>query len=283
MDEAQAAGGFGIFLKSRRARIQPSDVGLSSYGARRVPGLRREELAMAAGISPTYYTRLEQGHPAQVSVEVLERLACALHLGEDERQHLFDLSRTHHPAPSPPPTRAIRPGLRQLLDALQNVPAVILDRSTDVLAWNVGGHTLLAPDLPYEAPSQPTTRPNMLRLIFLDGASRSLYPAWGEEASRAVAALRLTFGRFPEDATLISLIGSLEAQSPDFKVLWAGQGIAACQTGTKAFDHPTAGSFELDFEVLHLPDLKGERLITYTAPAGSRGAAALKILTAHNG
>jgi len=276
MNEAQAAGVFGTFLKSRRARLQPSDVGLSSYGARRVPGLRHEELAMAAGISPTYYTRLEQGYPVQVSVEMLTRLARALRLSEAERQHLFDLSRTHHPGPSEQPAGDVRPGLRQLLDALLGVPAVIMDRYTNILAWNAMGHTLLVPRLPFAAPNDAASRPNLTRLIFLDEPTRALYPQWRQEASRAVASLRLASGRFPEDDAMTALIRSLEAQSPEFAELWAGQAIEACQTGEKTFSHPSAGAFTLNFEVLHLPDQQGERLMTYTAAPGSRGAAALK-------
>src|SRR6266545_1404028 len=184
MEEKTALG---EFLRSRRSGLKPEDVGVTSHGARRVPGLRREELAQLAGVSLTYYTRLEQGQSTSASEAVIDGLARALNLSDDERTHLHNLAR---PAPrrrrktTRPAT--VRPGTRRLIDAITEVPAIALGIRTEVLTWNPLGHLLLAGHLDVDAPARPADRPNLTRMLFLDPHHRDLYPRWQDEAARAV-------------------------------------------------------------------------------------------------
>ncbi|MCM2577624.1 helix-turn-helix domain-containing protein [Streptomyces meridianus] len=270
----------GDFLRSRRAALQPEDVGLSSYGGRRrVPGLRREELAMLAGVSITYYTRLEQGQSLNASDSVLDALARALRLNADEHAHLRDLARPargrRRPAERP---EQIRPATRRLVETMGHVPAVVLDRRADVLAWNPLGHALLAGHLPPDGPDRPGERPNLLRLLFLDPHTRELYPEWTDEARTALASLRLVAGRHPDDRRLAELIGHLSMQSPVFTDLWARHPVRSCISGVKRFHHPTVGPMELAFENLQFGDESGHRMLLYSAEAGSPSEAALGLL-----
>jgi transcriptional regulator with XRE-family HTH domain len=264
--ETRRARDLGEFLRTRRARLTPDDVGLTSYGARRVPGLRREELAMLAGVSVTYYTRLEQGQSVNASDSVIEALARALCLDTDERAHLRDLARPTPPKRwrTPPPV-SVRTRTRTLIDAMGDVPAVLMGRSSEVLAWNRLGHSLVAGHVPFDAPFDEANRPNLTRMLFLDPHTRALYADWREEAARAVASLRLVAGRFQEDRDLAELIGELSIASDEFARLWAGHPVANCISGTKRISHPEVGELELGFEVLQLPDGAGHRLLTYTA------------------
>lgn len=269
----------GEFLRLRRAGIQPDDVGLLHHGVRRVPGLRREELAMLAGVSLTYYTRLEQGLGANASDAVLDSLARALRLSADERSHLFDLAR---PAKKPGrrgPSRpdAARPGTIRLVQAMTGVPAVVLGRLGDVLAWNPLGHRLVAGHLDFDAPAAPETRPNLHRLLFLDPQTRELYSRWPEEASRAVASLRLLAGR-ADDGALAALIGELTLHSEEFARLWSRHPVQNCVSGVKLFRHPELGEVELSFEVLDSPDDSGHRILLYTAEPCSPAEESLKLL-----
>lgn len=181
----------GQFLRSRRDRLTPKDAGVLSYGRRRVPGLRREELAQLAGVSVTYLTRLEQGQSQNASNAVVDALARALHLDPDERAHLFALA---YQAPAKR-SRASKPeaaksGAEQLLHAMGDVPAVLLGRFNDILAWNRAGHLLLAGHLDRSGPSRSIDRPNQIRMLFLDEHTRDLYIDWRDEAALAVASLR---------------------------------------------------------------------------------------------
>lgn len=269
----------GEFLRSRRAALRPDDVGIASYGSRRVPGLRREELAQLAGVSATYYTRLEQGHSTNASESVIDALARALGLTEDERAHLHDLAR---PAPakrrrSPRPATARR-GTRQLINAIGDVPAVVLGRRNEVLAWNALGHLLLAGHLDVAAPDRIADRPNLTRMLFLDPHHRDMHINWEDEAVRAVASLRLVAGRYKEDRELAELIGDLSMRSPEFARLWSRHPVANCVSGTKHFRHPEVGEIELEFEVLHLPDDSGHRVLMYSARPDGSSAAALQLL-----
>ncbi|MEV4999917.1 helix-turn-helix transcriptional regulator [Nocardioides sp. LML1-1-1.1] len=273
---------FGQFLRQRRAALRPAEVGLVDYGTRRVPGLRREEVALLAGVSVTYYTRLEQGHSVNASESVLGSLARALALTPVERQHLFDLAGVR----DRPATRTgttpdfARPGTVRLLDSMAAVPALLLGKRTEVLAWNALGHALVAGHLDPRGPEQPDVRPNLTRLLFLDGATRALYPDWATEAARAVASLRLLSGRFADDPPLASLIGELTLKSPEFARMWAEHPVDSCMSGTKLLRHPVLGDLELDFEVLSVPDDSGHRMLTYTAAPDSRAGRVLARLLA---
>ncbi len=270
----------GEFLRTRRAQLRPEDAGLTPYpGRRRVPGLRREELALLAGVSATYYTRLEQGHSANASDGVLDALARALRLTGDERAHLYDLARPARPgrAPQHRPAKA-RPATRQLIDAMPQVPAAVLDRGNDVLAWNALGHALLAGHLDPTAPDRPADRPNLTRLLFLDPHTRELHARWEEDARTAVAALRLAVGRYPEDRRLAQLVGQLAIQSEEFAAMWARHPVRDCAVGSKSFRHPLVGPLELQFESLPLSDGTTHRLLLYSAAPGSPSAAALALL-----
>lgn len=272
----------GNFLRTRRARLQPEDVGLVSYGARRrVPGLRREELAQLAGVSVAYYTRLEQGQSHNASDGVLDALARALRLSPDERAHLRDLARPARARrrPAVRPDKA-RPGTLQLLAALGDVPAVALGRRFEVLAWNPAGHALVAGHLDFDSPGRPLDRLNTQRLLFLDPHTRELYPDREAETRRAVAALRMAAGQHPDDQQLAGLIGELSMKSAEFSALWTRHAVSNCSFGVKSFHHPLVGAMELDFEMLQTPDASGQGLLMFTARAGSPSEAALRLLAA---
>jgi transcriptional regulator with XRE-family HTH domain len=269
----------GDFLRTRRAALQPADVGLRGFGARRVPGLRREELAMLAGVSATYYARLEQGLSTNASEQVVDALARALDLDADERAHLHALAR-----PAAPARRraarpdVVRPGVLRLVESLPDTPAVVLGRRSEVLGWNALGHRLVAGHLAFDAPQRPAARPNTARMLFLDAHTRELHPRWEVEAERAVSSLRVLAGRSPQDEELTRLVGELTVQSPEFARLWARHPVANCVSGTKHLHHPEVGDLELHFEVLSPPDESGHRVLLYTADEGSPSAAALDLL-----
>ena len=271
----------GEFLRSRRDRLTPEVAGVRSYGRRRVPGLRREELAQLAGVSVTYLTRLEQGQSQNASDAVIDALARALRLDPDERAHLFALAR---PAPAKRRRRSPRPevpkpGATQLLHAMSEVPAVLLGRFNDVLAWNRAGHRLLAGHLDPDAPDRPADRPNTVRMLFLDEHTRDLYADWRDEAALAVASLRYVAAQFPDDRRLAELVGELSMNSPEFARLWAKHAVKLCTSGTKRLRHPAVGELTVGYEVLHLPEGDGQRLLTHTAEPGSASASALRLLT----
>lgn len=269
----------GDFLRSRRAALRPEDVGISPHPARRrVTGLRREELAMLAGVSITHYTRLEQGRALSPSDSVLESIARTLRLTEDEVAHLKTLARPTTPAPPASRVAHASQATRQLLTAMTDVPSLALDRRNDILAWNRLGHALLAAHLPSEAPDTPATRPNLTRMLFLDEAYRALFPDWTGEAGLAVASLRLVAGRRPDDRALAELVGQLSMNSPEFSSLWSRHPVRTCTSGTKHLHHPLVGRMHLTFETLDIPGPSGQRLIAYTAEPGSPSEAALRLL-----
>ncbi|WP_030422931.1 helix-turn-helix transcriptional regulator [Streptomyces sp. SCSIO 75703] len=271
----------GDFLKSRRAALRPEDVGITaSPTRRRVTGLRREELAMLAGVSITHYTRLEQGRVTSASDSVLQAIARTLRLTDDETAHLKDLARPAHAALRPAPPRVEHAGAsaRQLLSAMADVPALVLDRRNDVLAWNRLGHALLAGHLDATSPDTPATRPNLTRMLFLDEQYRELYPNWNEEAQLAVASLRLVAGRHPDDRALAELVGQLSMKCDRFASRWARHPVRTCTSGVKHLRHPLVGTMDLSFENLVIPGTSGQRLIAYTAEPGSPSEAALRLL-----
>ncbi|MFI6847136.1 helix-turn-helix transcriptional regulator [Kitasatospora sp. NBC_00085] len=274
----------GEFLRTRRARLQPEDVGLTTYGTRRrVPGLRREELAQLAGVSITYYTRLEQGQSRNVSDEVLDAIARALRLDADERAHLRNLARPGRSAKGRAAAERFeraRPAVRQLIAAMVDVPAVVVGRRNEVLTWNPLGHALLAGHVDLAAPERPADRPNLSRLLFLDPRTRELYPHWETEARAQVAFLRLAAGRYQEDRQLAEVIGELSMKSAEFAALWSRHPVHDCLFGTKEFRHPVVGELELDFEALPLPEASGHRMLLFSTAPGSSSEAGLRLLAA---
>ncbi|WOH17509.1 helix-turn-helix transcriptional regulator [Paenarthrobacter sp. GOM3] len=269
----------GEFLRVRRAALQPEDVGLLNYGIRRVPGLRREELAMLAGVSNTYYTRLEQGQSTNASEAVVDAIARALNLNSDERAHLFNLARprTTKRRTLSKPDKA-RPGTLRLIQSMAGTPAVVLGRRSEVLAWNRIGHRLVAGHVDFNSPGNPAIRPNMTKMLFLDQHTRELYTRWREEATRAVSSLRLVAGNSTDDPELASLVGELTMNSEEFAGMWARHPVENCMSGLKYMHHPEVGDLELNFEVLTPPDDSGHRILMYAADPGSPAAEALQLL-----
>jgi transcriptional regulator with XRE-family HTH domain len=265
-------GELGQFLKSRRALVRPEDVGLQAYGRRRVPGLRREELAQLAGVSVDYYVRLEQGRAGHPSEGVLDAIARALRLDDTERIHLFDLTRPVRRRRASP-TERVRPEVRRLLDALPGLPAMVIGRRMDVLAWNQ-----LAAALIVDWGTLPREHRNSARHFFLDEGARDLYVDWEESARATVGWLRLAAGRHPDDAGLAELIGELSMRSEDFRRLWPRHDVREKTHGTKRLQHPIVGPLTLDYESLSLSGDGDQTLVLYTAEPGSESETALRLL-----
>ena len=264
------------FLTSRRARLKAADVGLPDYGARRVQGLRREEVAVLAGVSLPYYTRLERGDVAGVSDSVLDALARALRLDEAERAHLFDLARAVQPLAPPPRRRTskhlIRPAVLQILDAIAGVPAILTNDRQDLLAANDLARALFADVL--DGPEHA----NSARFIFLDPRARDLYPDWSSVARDFVGALRSAAGRNPDDRALSDLVGELSTRNEDFRQLWARHDVRYHVSGVKRLHHPDVGEMELRYEGLEVVHDSGLTIYVYTAEPGTRSAEALGLL-----
>ncbi|WP_067812421.1 helix-turn-helix transcriptional regulator [Actinomadura kijaniata] len=266
----------GEFLRSRRARLRPADVGLPDSGRyRRVPGLRREELAQLAGVSVAYLTRLEQGRSPNVSDEVLDAIARALRLTGAERAHLEHLARRQHrPRPAPPPRQQVRPALRELLASLDGVvPAYVAGRRSDILAWNPLVSAVFG-----DWDRMPPEERNCARLIFLNPDYRALFVDWEAQAAEIVAALRLDAGRHPDDPRLVRLVGELSVKSADFRRLWARHDVKENAHGLKHLRHPLVGELKLSLETLRLPADPDQALILYHAAPGSPTAENLRLL-----
>jgi transcriptional regulator with XRE-family HTH domain len=265
------------FLTSRRARITPEQAGLASYGPRRVAGLRREEVAVLAGVSVPYYTRLERGHINGVSDSVLGALAGALQLDDAERAHLFDLARAAQPTPSRPrrrrPKQHVRPELQWTLDAITRAPAFVGNERLDILAANQLGRALFS-EL-YAAPARPV---NTARFVFLDPRAEATFGDWDRAASETAAILRSAAGRDPHNRDLSDLVGELATQSEAFRTRWAAHNVRFHNTGVKHFHHPVVGDLHLTYNRLDLPADPGLTLVTYTAEPGSRTADTLQLL-----
>ena len=265
------------FLASRRARITPERAGLPNYGGhRRVPGLRREEVALLAGVSPDYYTRLERGNLGGVSAGVLDAIARALQLDEAERAHLSDLARASN-APARarrrPAAQRIRPGVQQLLDAMTDAPAFVRNGRLDVLTANRLGYALYAPVFDNSA-----TPPNLARFAFLDPRATDFYPEWEDAANTTVALLHTEAGRDPYDRGLTDLVGELSTRSETFRARWAAHDVRLHQTGTKHLRHPVVGELELGFEAMPMPADPGLTLTAYSAEPGTPSQDALRLL-----
>jgi len=265
------------FLTSRRARITPDQVELASYGPRRVPGLRREEVAVLAGVSIQYYTRLERGDMNGVSESVLSALAGALQLDDAERAHLFDLARAAHPMPARPRRRPakqrVRTEVQWTLEAITGAAAFVSNDRLDILAANQLGRALYS-EL-YDTPARPV---NTARFVFLDPRAEVSYGDWDRIATETVAILRSAAGRDPYNRELSDLVGELATQSEAFRTRWATHNVRFHNTGTKHFNHPVVGELTLSFKRLDLAADPGLTLFTYTAEPGSRSEDALKLL-----
>lgn len=267
------------FLTTRRARMTPEQAGLPSYGGRRrVAGLRREEVAMLAGVSVDYYTRMERGNLSGVSESVLEALSRALALDEAERAHLFNLARA---ASTPVRARkgantvvaAVRPGVQRILDALVMAPAYVRNERLDILAINALGRAVFA-----EAMEDAKRPANLARYQFLDPRSRTFFVDWDTRANDCVALLRAAAGRDPYDKALTDLIGELSTRSDEFRLRWATHNVRLHRTGVKQFRHPVVGPLDLAYEALELPGDAGLSLMVYTAAPGSPAQDALHML-----
>jgi transcriptional regulator with XRE-family HTH domain len=264
------------FLITRRAKITPEQAGLRFYGAnRRVPGLRREEVALLAGISIEYYTRLERGNATGVSSEVLDAIARALQLDDVERAHLTDLVKTANAArPARRRTRQqVRPSVQQILDAMTGAAAFVRNGRLDVLSAKQLGYALYSPV--FASSARPV---NLARFIFLDPHSTEFYRDWDGIAAAAVGSLRAEAGRDPYDRALTDLVGELSTRSEQFRVRWAAHDVEYYRSGVQPFHHPVAGDLTLDYDALEIPADPGLTIIAYTAEPGSPARQALGLL-----
>jgi len=266
------------FLVTRRARITPQQAGLAFYGGnRRVPGLRREEVAMLAGVSADYYTRLEKGNLTGASDSVLEAIAAALQLNEAETLHLLDLARAANTSPARAVRRRVpqqvRPGIQFILDGMTDTPAFVRNGRLDILAANPLGRALYSPA--FAALARPV---NLARFRFFDPAARDLYPDFADSGRITVELLRTEAGRDPFNKSLTALIGELSTRSEEFRALWAAQNVRLHRTGVKHFRHPAVGVLDLMFEAMALEADEGLTLTAYTAQPGTSSHDGLRLL-----
>jgi transcriptional regulator with XRE-family HTH domain len=265
------------FLTSRRAKVTPAQAGLADYGRRRVLGLRREEVAVLAGVSAPYYTRLERGDVHGVSDSVLDALAKALQLDEAERLHLFDLTRAAQPTTTPrrrrPANQQVRPSVQYILDAITGAAAFVRNDRLDILAANTLGSALYS-----ELFARQGRPANIARFIFLDPRSQDFYPDWNKAANDTVAVLHASPGRTPHDRGLSDLVGELSTQSDEFRTRWAAHNVRQHITGIKHFHHPVVGEISLTYDRLDLVADPGLTVFAYTAEPGSRDEETLRLL-----
>jgi transcriptional regulator with XRE-family HTH domain len=266
------------FLTSRRARLTPEQVGLQSYGRRRVPGLRREEVAMLAQVSVEYYSRLERGNLSGVSESIFESLVQALRLNDVEERHLRDLVRASENTVRPRRPRAseqrVRPTVQRMLDAMTDLPAIVQNGRLDIIAANRMGRALYAAQ--FDTAILP---PNQARFIFLDPRGRDFAPDWDRAANECVAMLRAAAGRDPHDRQLSDLVGELSTRSDEFRLRWAAHNVHQHKSGSKRIHLPAVGELSLDFEVLELTADPGLMLITFSAEPGTPSHDALQLLS----
>ena len=275
MDNRDAVG---AFLRSRRDKITPEQAGLPTYGQRRVPGLRRGEVATLAGVSVEYYTRLERGNLQGVSDSVLDALAHALRLDATERKYLYDLARAAGPAPR---TRAprresrptVRPSVARIVDGMPELPAYVMNNRLDALAANPLGRALYS-----EMYADPTCGANVARFAFFNSAAMRFYTEWERMARFAVGALRMEAVKNPYDRELSNLIGELSTRSDAFRVMWGSHDVHVFRESTKRLNHPLVGELELDQETMSLPDDSGLSVVVYSAPPDTAAADGLKLL-----
>ncbi|MFM9551078.1 helix-turn-helix transcriptional regulator [Streptomyces caniscabiei] len=263
------------FLRTRRARLKPEDVGLPDFGRyRRVPGLRREELAQLAGVSVGYYTRLEQGNGQHVSAEVLDAIARALRLSDAEHAHLTHLAKPKQRKKKPAGrTQQVRGPLRMLLDTMEGGPAILVGRRSDILAWNRMAAAVFG-----DWAELPEHERNWARLVFLRPEYRDLFVDWERKANDVVSQLRMDAGSHPNDPRLSALVGELSVKSEEFRRLWAAHDIKDKCHGIQRLHHPLVGELDLRLESFHLADDHEQTLATYIAEPGSPSAEALRLL-----
>lgn len=267
----------GRFLRARRTQTSPEQVGLTvGTGLRRTPGLRREELATLAGISIDYYVRLERGKETRPSPSILDALARALHLNDQEQHHLRELAARaarYAPEPPPAPSRTVRPHLKLLLDSLRPNPAYVISRSMDLLAWNPGGLALYS-----GLEDWPATQRNIARYLFLHPTARTLFPDWDNQVRACVSRLRAVAGTAPDAPDLTSLAGELLLKSPDFAKLWERYDVSGRKHAHKTFHHPDVGTITLTAQSMHLENTPGQRFSVYVAEPGTPDHDALLLL-----
>jgi transcriptional regulator with XRE-family HTH domain len=268
----------GAFLRARRAEVSPEQAGLpTERRSRRVQGLRREEVAQLAMISADYYTRLEQGRLAGASTSVLDAIADALRLGDDQRRYLYTLT---NKKVTPRTSRAehVPPQTQLLLDNLIDTPAIALGRCLDVLAWNS-----LAAAVFIDFGRVPRYDRNFVRLLFVDAEVRGRYADWRNIARTCVAFLRMAVAERPADPRLIEVAGELSVRDADFRTWWAERDVSYQAFGTKSLQHPAAGPFTLDWQLLRSGYDGGQSILAMTAPPGTRSHQALRFLSAWTG
>jgi transcriptional regulator with XRE-family HTH domain len=266
------------FLATRRAKITPQRAGLPAYGGtRRVPGLRREEVALLAGVSIDYYVRLERGNLAGASEEVLDAIAAALQLDDAERAHLYDLARAvaHRSSRRTKRTRGPIPdSVLRVLDSMTDSPAFIRNGRLDILAVNRLGRALYSP-LYTGSAKEPV---NIARFQILDPRGRDFFPHWEESLNTTVSLLRTEAGRAPHDSDLTGLIGELVTRDEEFRTAWAKHNVRLHQSGRKSFRHPAVGDLTLDFDAMELPAQPGLTLTAYSAAPGTPDHDTLQLL-----
>jgi transcriptional regulator with XRE-family HTH domain len=267
------------FLRSRRDKITPEQAGLPTYGQRRVPGLRRGEVATLAGVSVEYYTRLERGNLQGVSDSVLDALARALRLDATERMYLYDLARAAAPAPGARRARrqevrpAVRPSVARIIEGMPGMPAYVMNNRLDTLAANPLGRALYS-----EMYADAACEANVARFAFLNPAARRFYTDWERMARFAVGALRVEAAKNPYDRELSKLIGELSTRSDTFRVMWGSHDVHVFRESTKRLNHPLVGDLELDQETMSLPDESGLSVVVYSAPPETAAEDGLKLL-----
>lgn len=266
------------FLSTRRARVTPQQAGLPVYGGdrRRVAGLRREEVALLAGISSEYYTRLERGNATGVSESVIEGIAQALQLDDAERAHLLQLIHTAGATRPPrrrPAQQQVRTTVQRVLDSMVGSPAFVLNGRLDILAANALGLALFSPIY-----AEPVSPPNSARFVFLDPLATEFFRDWDKVANDTVALLRAEAGRDPYDRRLSDLIGELSTRSEEFRGRWAAHNVQIHTSGVKLLHHPIVGDLDLPFESFPMAGDPNQSLLTYTSEPGSPTRDALNLL-----
>jgi transcriptional regulator with XRE-family HTH domain len=277
MKDDDSGNRLGSYLRARRELVTPAQAGLPPGGNRRVPGLRREEVALLASISTDYYTRIEQGR-IKASAPVLSTIAEVLGLDQDQRRYLFSLA-------GKPSTRAprqtkqqVQPQLRRLLDDLTTTPAIVMGRRMDILGWNS-----LAAAMMVDFEQVPAAHRNYVRLLFTHPVMRALYTDWDTVAKTAVAQLRMEAARYPDDPRLTALVGELSVLDRQFAQWWAAHSVASLTTGTKTLNHQMAGELVLDWDTLVEAHDADQQLVVWTAAPDSPTHEALRFLASWAG